>query len=670
MAQVAPQLGPQRQGVRTARVTVRVDRRTDRSDAREPPGQQRVEDAFAGQRVDQRHRVAGQQHPAASLAGPRGRQREVVADQTLGLDPRQQLQQTAVQLSLAAPAGSAQRGQQHPEADVRAAVSRGERPGVGGPVLPGHDDHLLGLAGRRGSVATDGDGQRGGRLASQAELAADDTVCSVGPDDDPGPDLTVENNLVVPHLEPAYGALRQHRPLPHGRCDQAGVEQRAWHDEVGAPKPAGDHPPVRGLQPEPVDRNPIGKHVRGAQPGQLVERLRGDAVATRLVARKIVPVQKQHLRVRASPQSGQCGGAPGRACADNDKVPEPVRVGDRHDDRMQVMSEICTTKPRVLSGIRPTGVGFQLGNYLGAVHHWAGMQDEAECFFFLADLHALIDVPDPALLRARTRESAAELVAMGVDPMRSAVFAQSHVREHAELGWVLGCLTGFGEAGRMTQFKDKGGGSVGLFTYPVLQAADILMYQADAVPIGADQRQHLELTRDLAQRFNSRYGQTFTVPGPYVGKEGERIKDLQDPTRKMSKSIGGTGTLWVLDEPKVVTKKVKSAVTDTGREVVFDVADKPGISNLLTILSVASGVTVAELERDFMGQGYGDFKAAVAEAVVALFEPVRTRYAELVADPAELDRLLAQGAARAREVAVATMALVRDRVGLLAPVQP
>jgi len=241
------------------------------------------------------------------------------------------------------------------------------------------------------------------------------------------------------------------------------------------------------------------------------------------------------------------------------------------------------------------------------------------------------------------------------------------VREHTELGWVLGCLTGFGEASRMTQFKEKGSGSVGLFTYPVLQAADILMYQADAVPIGEDQRQHLELTRDLAQRFNARYGETFVVPGPYVGKEGARIKDLQDPARKMSKSIGGTGTLWVLDDPKVLTKKVKSAVTDTGREIAYDVAEKPGISNLLTILAVATDRTVQDVQGDFDGKGYGDFKAAVAEAVVDLFAPVRQRYHELVDDPAELDRVLADGAQRAGAVAGATMQAVRDRVGLLDP---
>jgi tryptophanyl-tRNA synthetase len=341
---------------------------------------------------------------------------------------------------------------------------------------------------------------------------------------------------------------------------------------------------------------------------------------------------------------------------------------------MQVMSDPRSSepgRPRVLSGIRPTGDSFQLGNYVGAVRHWAAMQDGSDCYFFLADLHALNELPEPAKLRERTRDSAAQLLALGVDPERSTVFVQSHVQEHAELGWVLGTLTGFGEAGRMTQFKEaqakeKGGGSVGLFTYPVLQAADILMYQADAVPIGEDQRQHLELTRDLAQRFNARYGPAFVLPAAYAGQPGERIKDLQDPSRKMSKSIGGSGTVWVLDEPRTITKKIKSAVTDTGREVRA-AEDKPGITNLLTILSASSGTAVEQLEKDFDGKGYGDLKTAVAEAVVELFAPVRARYTELSADPAELDRVLAAGAARAREVAVRTMSDVRQRVGLLAP---
>jgi tryptophanyl-tRNA synthetase len=328
-----------------------------------------------------------------------------------------------------------------------------------------------------------------------------------------------------------------------------------------------------------------------------------------------------------------------------------------------------SSRPRVLSGIRPTGAGFQLGNYLGAVRNWAQMQDENECFYFVADLHALTEDFDPATLRRRTHESVAELLAMGIDPSRSTVFVQSHVPEHTELAWVFSCMTGYGEASRMTQFKDKSTGSanvsVGLFTYPVLQAADILIYQADAVPIGEDQRQHLELTRDLAQRFNSRYGDTFRLPAPYAPKQGERIKDLQQPEKKMSKSLGGQGTLWVLDDPAVLKKKIKSAVTDLGREVVFDVENKPGVSNLLTILSVATGKAVPELEDAYVGKGYGDFKGDVAEAVVELFAPVRERFAELVAAPGELDAVLAAGADRAREVAGTTLAAVRERLGLL-----
>jgi tryptophanyl-tRNA synthetase len=328
-----------------------------------------------------------------------------------------------------------------------------------------------------------------------------------------------------------------------------------------------------------------------------------------------------------------------------------------------------SARPRVLSGIRPTGVGFQLGNYLGAVRNWQAMQDENECFYFVADLHAMSEEFDPSTLARRTHESVAELLAMGIDPARSTVFAQSHVPEHSELAWVLNCITGYGEAARMTQFKDKSGGSgfvsVGLLTYPILQAADILLYQADAVPIGEDQRQHLELTRDLAQRFNNRYGETFTLPAPYKAKQGERIKDLQLPEKKMSKSLGGQGTIWVLDEPAVITKKVKSAVTDTGREVLFDEKNNQGVSNLLTVLAVSTGKAVPELEAAYAGKGYGDFKADVAEAVISLLAPVRDRYAELIADPAGLDDVLRDGAERASSVARATMTAVRERVGLL-----
>ena len=325
------------------------------------------------------------------------------------------------------------------------------------------------------------------------------------------------------------------------------------------------------------------------------------------------------------------------------------------------------TRPRVLSGIQPTGPGAHLGNYLGAVRNWADMQDQNECFFFIADLHSLTITPDPGFLRERTRGALAELLAMGLDPARSTVFAQSHVHEHPELGWVLGCLTGFGEANRMTQFKEKGGGNVGLFNYPILQAADILLYQANAVPDGEDHRQHLELTRDLGQRFNNRYGDAFVVPDPYVQKTAERIKDLQDPTAKMSTSKGGPGVLWVIEDDKQTLKKIKSAVTDTGREVVYDVDTKPGISNLLTIMSVATGSGVDDLVASYDGKGYGDFKADVAEAVIAMFAPVRSRFDELIADPGYLDQVLREGAATAGPVASATMTAVRDRIGLLAP---
>jgi tryptophanyl-tRNA synthetase len=324
-----------------------------------------------------------------------------------------------------------------------------------------------------------------------------------------------------------------------------------------------------------------------------------------------------------------------------------------------------SSRPRVLSGIQPTGEGKHLGNYLGAVRQWAAMQDDFECFYFVADLHALTVTPDPTVLRSQIRRVVAELLAMGVDPARSALFAQSHLPEHAELGWVLSCLTGFGEASRMTQFKEKGGGNVGLFNYPILQAGDILLYQAVAVPVGEDQKQHLELSRDLATRFNNRYGETFTVPAPHTIKSVARIKDLADPTAKMSTTRGGPGTLWVIEDDKATVKKIKSAVTDTGREVVFEEDAKPGVSNLLTILSACTGKDISELQDAYVGKGYGDFKADVAEAVVEMFAPVRARYAELITDPDHLDDVLAQGHAKAKVVAEATMATVRERVGLL-----
>ncbi|MCZ2838528.1 tryptophan--tRNA ligase [Modestobacter sp. VKM Ac-2985] len=328
--------------------------------------------------------------------------------------------------------------------------------------------------------------------------------------------------------------------------------------------------------------------------------------------------------------------------------------------------------PRVLSGIQPTADSFHLGNFLGALRQWVALQDDHEAFYCVVDLHAITaEQPDPALLRSRTLASAAQLLALGVDPDRSALFVQSHVPEHAQLAWVLQCLTGFGEASRMTQFKDKsaregaGTTSVGLFTYPVLQAADILLYQAARVPVGEDQRQHLELTRDLATRFNGRYGDTFTLPEAYVPPGAAKVLDLQSPDKKMSKSLPPAGCINLLDDPKVTAKRIRSAVTDTGREVVADPVGKPGVTNLLAIHSALSGQSVAQLEEQFTGRGYGDLKKEVAEVVTDALAPVQQRTAELLADPAELERVLAAGAARARAVAAPTLATVYERVGFL-----
>jgi tryptophanyl-tRNA synthetase len=329
--------------------------------------------------------------------------------------------------------------------------------------------------------------------------------------------------------------------------------------------------------------------------------------------------------------------------------------------------------PRVLSGIQPTADSFHLGNYLGALRQWVSLQESAEAFYCVVDLHAITLPQDPEQLRRNTLVSAAQLLAIGVDPDRSALFVQSHVPEHVQLSWVLECLTGFGEASRMTQFKDKsqregtGAASVGLFTYPVLQAADILVYQADEVPVGEDQRQHLELTRDLAVRFNGRFGRTFTVPAPRIPQGAAKILDLQSPDKKMSKSLPPAGCVFLLDEPGVTAKKIRSAVTDTGREVVFDPEGKPGVSNLLTIHSALSGRPVPELEQHFAGRGYGDLKKELAEVVTEALDPIRRRTQELLDDPAELENVLAAGAARAREVAARTVAEAYDRVGFLAP---
>lgn len=330
------------------------------------------------------------------------------------------------------------------------------------------------------------------------------------------------------------------------------------------------------------------------------------------------------------------------------------------------------TSPRLFSGMQPSADSLHLGNYMGALLQWRDMQQTHDAVFCVVDLHAITVPQEPALLREQTRRTAAQYIAAGIDPERSTLFVQSHVPAHAQLAWVLNTITGFGEASRMTQFKDKSAkqgadsASVGLFTYPILQAADILLYDAAVVPVGEDQRQHIELTRDLATRFNSRFGDTFVVPEVQILKETAKVYDLQDPTAKMSKSAASeSGVLWLLDEPARTAKKIKSAVTDAGREVRFDRDEKAGVSNLLTIHSVLSGRSVADLEVEFEGKGYGDLKGAVADVVTGTFAPIRERALDLLADPAELDRLLARAADRANEIAEATLARVYDRVGFL-----
>ncbi len=327
---------------------------------------------------------------------------------------------------------------------------------------------------------------------------------------------------------------------------------------------------------------------------------------------------------------------------------------------------------RVLSGIQPTSDSFHLGNYLGAVKQWVALQADHDAFYCIVDLHALTVETDPKLMRQRTLASAAQLLALGLTPDKCTLFVQSQVPQHNQLGWIMECLAGFGEASRMTQFKDKSQKSgadrtvVGLFTYPMLQAADILLYQAHYVPVGEDQRQHIELTRDLAGRFNNRYGQTFQVPDAYIMKEGAKIQDLQEPSAKMSKSSGsGAGVIELMDAPEINIKKIKSAVTDTGREVKFDEKEKAGISNLLTIHSQLSGTLISDLEQRFEGKGYGDFKGEVAEVVVDYFAPIRKRALELLEDESALLKLLAEGAAKARAVASETISQTYKNLGLV-----
>jgi tryptophanyl-tRNA synthetase len=330
------------------------------------------------------------------------------------------------------------------------------------------------------------------------------------------------------------------------------------------------------------------------------------------------------------------------------------------------------TNPRVLSLAQPSADSLHLGNFLGALRQWAPLQDDHEAFYGIADLHALTVEQDPKELERQTLVGAAQLLAAGVDPSKSTVFIQSHVPEHTQLAWILGCLTGFGQASRMTQFKDKAAkvgadsASVGLFTYPVLMAADILIYRADRVPVGEDQRQHLELTRDLAVRFNRRYGETFVVPEPLIIKAVAKIQDLAEPTAKMSKtSVSEAGLIKLLDDPKINIRKITSAVTDSGREIIFDEANKPGVSNLLTILSALTGVEIPVLVQDFQGKGYGDLKRAVADAVTAFATPYRERTLQLLEERTELEAILRAGAEQAREVASGTVAEVYRKVGLL-----
>jgi tryptophanyl-tRNA synthetase len=331
-----------------------------------------------------------------------------------------------------------------------------------------------------------------------------------------------------------------------------------------------------------------------------------------------------------------------------------------------------SNKPVILSGMQPSSDSLHLGNYIGALGNWVAMQDEFDAFYCVVDLHAITVPQDPKELRERTRSTAAQYIAAGIDTNKSTLFIQSHVQAHTQIAWVLNTITGFGEASRMTQFKDKSSkqgadaASVGLFTYPILMAADILAYQANVVPVGEDQRQHLELTRDLAMRFNSRFGETFTVPEPHILKETAKIFDLQNPTAKMSKSAETeAGLLKIMDDPAVTAKKVMRAVTDADGEIRFDRENKPGVANLLTIFSVLSGRSVDDIVNEYAGSGYGGLKKDLAEQVTASFTPIRERTNELLSDPAELDRLLGAGADRASEVADATLTKVYDAIGLL-----
>jgi tryptophanyl-tRNA synthetase len=328
-------------------------------------------------------------------------------------------------------------------------------------------------------------------------------------------------------------------------------------------------------------------------------------------------------------------------------------------------------RPRVFSGIQPTGRK-TLGNYSGGFRQYVQTQETGDAFFCIVDLHSITVEYDPKALRTATLDLAAMLFATGLDAEQSTVFCQSHVTAHAEAAWLLSAVTSYGQLGRMTQFKDKSEAhefiSAGLFTYPILMAGDILLYQTDLVPIGDDQRQHLELARDIAERFNHRFGETFTLPDGRYPEVGGRIMDLQEPTNKMSTSLSSEqGAVYIEDTPDAIRKKFKSAVTDSAREVRYDPAEKPGVSNLLEIMSVATGEPIAALEQRFANAGYGDFKAAVGESVVELLTPIRERYLALRSDERELQRLLAMGAEKARRVSEPTLLEMYDRMGFVKP---
>ena len=349
-------------------------------------------------------------------------------------------------------------------------------------------------------------------------------------------------------------------------------------------------------------------------------------------------------------------------------------MADEKKQDKSLIPNASQQKARIYSGAQPSADSMHLGNYIGAVNNWVALQDDPnnECLFFIPDMHAITVPQNPEELRERTRLTAAQYIASGIDPTRTPLFVQSHVPEHAQLAWVLNCFTGFGEASRMTQFKDKSqkqgaeNASVGLFTYPILMAADILLYQADLVPVGGDQKQHVEICRDIATRFNGIYGDTFKLPDPYIPQVGARVMSLTSPEKKMSKSDKDpNGCVYMLEKPEDILRKFKKAVTDSEACVRFDPADKPGVSNLMQIYAVATGKSFETIEQEFAGHGYGDFKQAVGESVVELLRPIREETERLLADKSYLESVYRAGAEKAAYVANRTLNKVYKKVGFL-----